>query len=68
MAYFSDHPFREDVERYENAYTRWMIVQPGAKRRYKLDDFLLMDGDKGKRMGQEQITNNLKLVKKAITK
>jgi hypothetical protein len=67
MAYYSDHPMREQVDRNEWAYTRQVIMNAsGRYKPVKADDLVLKFG-KRKEQTQAEIDRNLGLVKAALS-
>jgi hypothetical protein len=68
MAYYSEHPMKDVIERNEWAATRQIIAQ--ASGRYKgeltIDKFLLTFGGKKARQSPEEIKRNLGLVHRML--
>ena len=68
MVYFSLHPFAEDIERNEWAFTRQMILKTSGKwKDVSMDKFLLRFGNEVKRQTQEEIDQNLAITKAVLT-
>jgi hypothetical protein len=71
MAYYSTRPMKEDIERYENAYTRQIIAEFSGrtKRKISIDDCVLKFGSEAEdKQSQALIHKNISLLKLSFTR